>query len=293
MLALDSLGNIYVAGSTASSDFPTTPGVFQPNAAGAGDFFIAKISPSANTLSGASVAVQPTTNVGLTFDNVINPGTTAVTQTAVAPPAPAGFTLGSPATYYELSTTATFSGNITICLNYSGVTFPSGTPQLMHYENGNWVNKTTSLVTVNQIICGAVTSLSPFAVFGAPVTVIGLSAPLAALAPVGSPVPLPGHAFRQGSTLPLKLQLFSGSTLLTSAATAPPQITGLVRNGNAVNLTSVDPDSGQANDVGTLFRYSGPDWVFNLSTKGLTAGTYTLTIKVPGGLSYNAGFVLK
>jgi len=60
-----------------------------------------------------------------------------------------------------------------------------------------------------------------------------------------------------------------------------------------VNLTAIDPDSGQANDNVTLFRYSGPDWVFNLGTQGLSTGTYTLTITVPGGVSYNAGFVLK
>jgi len=85
----------------------------------------------------------------------------------------------------------------------------------------------------------------------------------------------------------------SGSTLLTAATTNPPQIAALVRNGNPVNLDTIDPDSGQANDSGTLFRYSGPDWVFNLSTKGLTAGTYTLTIQVAGGPSYHAGFVLR
>ncbi len=292
-VATDSSDNIYVVGYTTSSDFPTTNGAIQSSNAGGYDLFVAKITPTNNTAAGANVVVQPTTKVSLTFAGVTNSGTSAVTQTSVAPPAPNGFTLGNPTTYYELSTTATYSGAISVCLNFAGITFPSGTPQLFHYENCTWVNVTTSVDLVNQIICGSVTSLSPFGVFGAPVAATGLSAPLAALAPVGSPVPLPSHAFKQGSTLPLKLQLFSGSTLLTAATTNPPQIAALVRNGNPVNLDTIDPDSGQANDSGTLFRYSGPDWVFNLSTKGLTAGTYTLTIQVAGGASYHAGFVLR
>jgi uncharacterized protein (TIGR03437 family) len=57
-IAVDGKGNMYVAGSTQSADFPTTPGVFQPKYAGGtpfddgadpdpdGDAFIAKYGPS-------------------------------------------------------------------------------------------------------------------------------------------------------------------------------------------------------------------------------------------------------
>jgi hypothetical protein len=168
-LAIDSFNNIYVAGNTASSDFPTTPGAFQPSYGGAGDFFIAKITQ---------------------------------------------------------------------------------------------------------------------------VSVVGLASPLASLVTVGSTVPLPSHAFKQGSTLPLKLQLFQASVLMTGATIAPPQVTAIVRNGNPVDLTTIDPDSGQANDNGTLFRSSGSDWIFNLSTKGLSTGSYTVTITV-AGTQYDAAFVLR
>jgi hypothetical protein len=46
-IAVDAAGNIYVAGSTSSTDFPTTPGAFQGSYGGGGsDAFLAKITPT-------------------------------------------------------------------------------------------------------------------------------------------------------------------------------------------------------------------------------------------------------
>ncbi|MDX6648476.1 MAG: hypothetical protein QOJ97_427, partial [Solirubrobacteraceae bacterium] len=50
-IAVDGAGNAYVAGDTASSDFPATPGSFQgTNAGGVLDAFVAKLNPSGNAL---------------------------------------------------------------------------------------------------------------------------------------------------------------------------------------------------------------------------------------------------
>ncbi len=49
-IALDATGNIYVTGGTSSSDFPTTPGVFQPVWGGQSDAFVAKLSADGSTL---------------------------------------------------------------------------------------------------------------------------------------------------------------------------------------------------------------------------------------------------
>ena len=58
-------------------------------------------------------------------------------------------------------TTATFTGDVTVCIKYAGSTF-SGAPRLLHYDGSGWVDATTSDDSVAQIVCGVVQSLSPF-----------------------------------------------------------------------------------------------------------------------------------
>ncbi len=45
-IALDASGNVYVSGYTTSTDFPTTPGAFQPTFGGNHDAFVVKLDPS-------------------------------------------------------------------------------------------------------------------------------------------------------------------------------------------------------------------------------------------------------
>jgi hypothetical protein len=130
------------------------------------------------TPAGSNVAVQPVdmatgaTPVSLTFDNITQPGATSLEIGSSGPPPPAGFQLGTPAIYYELRTTATFSGQIQVCINYSGTSLDSNKPKennlkLSHFEGGAWVDRTLPGYpdTVNNVICASVTSFSPFAVF--------------------------------------------------------------------------------------------------------------------------------
>jgi hypothetical protein len=76
-IAVDKRGLIYVAGSTLSTDFPTTTNAYEPIYAGAGDGFLAQIDPVAGVLmdctylggSGADVAtnvlVEPSGHVAV------------------------------------------------------------------------------------------------------------------------------------------------------------------------------------------------------------------------------------
>ena len=49
-LVIDGTGNLYVAGTTFSQDFPTTPSAFQPAPAGGYDAFLAKLGPGASSV---------------------------------------------------------------------------------------------------------------------------------------------------------------------------------------------------------------------------------------------------
>jgi len=125
-------------------------------------------------------------------------------------------------------------------------------------------------------------------------TVVGLENPMGALVldGAGDP-PLPEHAFKRGRTIPLKLKLLCGSTPLGEGQVSPPKITSLVRVGDAEDLTVLDLNSGTSNDNGPNFRWSDPHWIYNLSTKELTVGTYQITIEMPDGQVFVAAFVLK
>ena len=129
-----------------------------------------------HTPSGTYVSVQPIDEatgepspVSMTFSSVTTDGETTVTSATIGdgsgPSAPSGFRLGEPPTYYDIATTATFEGAIEICIDYSGASYGDEAKlKLLHEENGVWTDVTTSLNTDTNVICGSVTSLSPFLV---------------------------------------------------------------------------------------------------------------------------------
>jgi len=117
--------------------------------------------------------VEPATGVeailssrlGLEFEEVTSAGH-VIWDYIVEPELPAGFQLGGMSRYFDITTTAEFSGWVDISIGYNPnlLTVPEEMLQLLHYEGGSWYDCTTSIDTLNDIIYGRVTSLSPFAV---------------------------------------------------------------------------------------------------------------------------------
>lgn len=96
---------------------------------------------------------------------------------------------------------------------------------------------------------------------------------------------------KSGSTVPIKLRLCTADGTNLSSPSTVLHATGLSLTGSPT--TALVEDSGQANPDDN-FRYDAglQGYIFNLSTKGLASGTWTLTFTV-GGVSYTVNFGVK
>ncbi len=121
-----------------------------------------------STAAGSNVVVTPTDSgtggtAQVTFANVSAPGVTTLTRSSSGLPIPRGWYLTNGSTYYDITTTATYTGPVTVCIDLAGFQPPTNSVvHLLHYENGGWVNVTSSLNVTT--LCGTSSSLSPFVV---------------------------------------------------------------------------------------------------------------------------------
>ena len=120
---------------------------------------------TADTSVGSNVPVTPPGAI-LMFNNVTGEGTTTATTSQYNPSGsiPSGYRVISP--FVDISTTATYAGLVTVGVSYdpSGVINPQNL-RLFHWEGSNWVDCTWAenpVDTVNHLVYGQVTSLSPF-----------------------------------------------------------------------------------------------------------------------------------
>lgn len=177
------------------------------NAAGVSDFKTLVVTIAIPTPVGQNVVVEPEVPAGqgpvtMTFADVTSAGTTTVTtvdldQSGI--PLPGNVDVGG--VVYEVQTTAQYTGLIQLCFSYAGIDFGTATPRLFHYENNQWVDITTSVDTNTQTICGATTSLSPFAVLVSHVVRTGFYAPV-------NPIAGFLNTVKGASTVPLKFNVF-------------------------------------------------------------------------------------
>lgn len=159
---------------------------------------------SVSVAMGSYVTVTPTdpatgnTPVTLEFENVSSAGTVSV-NSYNSSAIPVNFRLASPLKSYSVTTTAEYNGNIDICIHYEElVGIDESGLRLLHYWDANvaagklpgvdpnfdyaqsgWedVTKTGSPDTLNNVICGTVTCLSPF-IIGMPISITGPTAPV-------------------------------------------------------------------------------------------------------------------
>lgn len=92
--------------------------------------------------------------------------------------------------------------------------------------------------------------------------------------------------FRLGSVIPTKFQLFdvNGQSILSAVAhLGLQQFSGTEPTGTPIDATSVS-----AADSGNLFRTDGTQYIYNLSTKPLAAGTWQLQVTLDDGTTHSA-----
>ena len=127
-------------------------------------------APPKNTPVGGNVTVTvPDTAATVTFTSVTAPGETTVTL--IADPAamnltlPGGFAISAGSAAYEITTSATISGPIEVCLVASDLSEADfATAVILHGVNGAWQVEATRRDAATRRLCAEVASLSPFAV---------------------------------------------------------------------------------------------------------------------------------
>jgi hypothetical protein len=211
-------------------------------------------------------------NTIFTFNNVTRGGTTSIAQIdpATVGQVPGGFAVSN-SVAYEIATTATFTGSVTLAFKIPGPISQADFNNLaiLHNENGTLVDITATTPTrdySNLTIYARTTSFSPFY--------------LARRGPHIRSLFDQTKAYKSGSTIPIKLQLLNASNGNLSSSANALVARDLRRLSS--NTTAPVVDSGNANPD-YAFRYdptlggTGGGYIFNLSAKGLASGQYVLS----------------
>jgi len=85
-----------------------------------------------------------------------------------------------------------------------------------------------------------------------------------------------------GSSIPVKFSLTGASAGITNLAAR----ISVARVSNGVAGSYVETTSNAAPDGGNLFRYSGGQYIYNLSTKGMATGTWSIRVDLGDGVAH-------
>jgi len=248
-------------------------------------------TPIGNNVSVAPETVLPdgnTASVSLMFEQVGSAGTTSVTSSSSGPTPPSAFRLGNTPVYYELTTTATFSGAITVCFSYTAEAFANtGNLRLFHGgPGGGWTDVTTTNVVDGSAstICGSVTSLSPFILAELHYDFVGFF----------QPVDNPGsteiiNTVKAGSAIPVKFSL-GGNLGLNVLASGSPASSAYTCGGGAEDVIEETVTAGAS---GLTYDATAGQYVYIWKTDKAWAGTCRkLTVNLKDGTSKQALFKL-
>ena len=250
--------------------------------------------PNGATPTGSDVEITPaatlpngqTTTVALTFDDVQTAGATTVTTSATGPPPSEGFKLTNPPVYYEITTTATFTGSVRVCLGWTeGQIANENQVRLFHREGAQWVDITdpVSRDTVNNRVCGETSGLSPFALMEVKHPFTGFFQPVDNLPTV--------NAVKAGAAVPVKFSLGGNLGLSIFAAGYPRTQLVQCATGEPIDVIEETIDAG--NSALSYDAHSGVYKYVWKTDKAWANSCRELQVKLNDGEVYTARFTFR
>jgi len=235
-----------------------------------------------NTAAGNNVVVRPidgttgATPVTLTLSTVTQTGITTLATSNNGPAVPANFSVVG--AYYDIHTTAAFSGPVTVCIANSGIQV-----ELVHYDvtQSAWVDVTNPVQIASSAVCGTVSSFSPFALVKSGYT--------GAIQPPMSATGTSVFNMARG-VVPVRFTL---SLKGVATCQLPPATLEVYRTspGGAVDVN--EADYTLPSDSGSNFRTQSCQYVYNLVTGALGSGSYVVQAKIGGIVVGTATFGLR
>jgi hypothetical protein len=122
---------------------------------------------SYNTQAGDQVLVPLSQDFSTTvqYETITQSGITTLETGETGPDIPGGFSFGVPHNYFDIETTASYTGAIQIVIYFGDMLyFQEDALRILHYETDHWVDVTTMIDFESRRIYGKVYSLSPFVV---------------------------------------------------------------------------------------------------------------------------------
>ena len=297
-LAFNTAGNLFIADS--------------------GNNAIRAVLKGASTAAGTTVTVDPLDQNGVAnaavsveFDNVTSTGGTAVVTGVNGPVPPANFELAGtglipPPMFYDIVTSAKFSGNVTVCITPS---ISATGLSLWHFNTvmGTWEQISTPSIKSGTPICGVVTSLSPFALLEpvtksqAPAITSGSSSTFQtgvagsfSVTTTGSPTP----AISASGSLPGAVKLTDNGDGTAGLSGTPGAATGGTYPITITATNGVSPDATQSfvltvNQAPAIVSANSATFTvgtlgaFSVTATGFPAPTLSETGALPGGVNFN------
>ena len=267
-IVVDSSGSAYVAGTTASTDFPTTPGALQTALAGNIDVFLTKVNPDGSNLDYSTYlgGSGSESEQGIYLDRGGDVYLTGITTSTNFPTTPDAFQAHLRGTQNVYIAKVNPEGTELLYSSYLGGSGDDGGYGIAVDPSGN------------AYVTGQTTSTDFPTTTGAFQTISGGGVNDGFVAKI-SPTPRPVATLSSASLA------FANQVVNTAS---PPQAVTLSNTGNAalsVAEVGTSGDFAQSNDCGTLVAAGGAcaiNVTFNPTAAGLRTGALTINDNAPG-----------